>query len=129
MKLSHFMYNLAESVTFWFSEDWFAEQTEVTAPFKKYPSFGGSLFTENLYALLWMLKVSKQEVDLLLNANGEISGFTFDVDGSLISLTFEPFVRLSFHGYNDPASDNLIYAEEVAGRIFTTKYAKDVCPF
>ena len=131
MKLITFSYSsgIYDHVTFWFSEGWPAEETKkVTAYFKKY-EFGGSLFTENLYALLWLIETSEQEVELLTNTDGEISGFTFDLEGSPVSLLFEPFVRLACEGYDDPASDNLVGADEIATRLFRSKYAKDVCPF
>lgn len=131
MKLTRFYYSgVSDCVTFWFSEGWPAEEEKFTAYFKKY-KFGGSLFTENLYALLWLLEISKQEVDLLTNADGKISGFTFDLEGSSVSLTFEPYVCLSCKGRNsDPASDNLMWADEIADRIFNAKYAnKETCPF
>lgn len=129
MKISNFSY-WDDHVTFWFSEGWPSEETIITAYFKKY-EFGGFLFTENLYALLWLLETSKQEVELLTNADGEISGFTFEIEGSPVSLTFEPFIRLSFEGCKkDPALDNLISASEIATRLFNTKYMdKEVCPF
>lgn len=127
-KVSHLMYSPG-NMTIWFSDGSNSEDRDVTAYFKKY-DFGGSLFTEHLYALLWFLKISKQDVELLTNADGEISGFTFQIEGSPVSLFFEPFVRLSYEGHDDPAKDNLIGAEDIADRFFNAKYMdKEVCPF